>query len=302
MQDDMKKQVNILISTYNGEKYIKAQIDSILAQTYKNIKIYVRDDGSTDQTIQILKEYESKGDIILFTSTNIGYGKSFLKLLNDTKEGCFWAFSDQDDIWHEKKISYAVDWFDKQDPSLPLLFHSAYDLVNEDMSKVIGCRLPPRKAYQFHNAITDCIYQGFSLVVNNILRDLVLKCDINRLTSHDWIVTLIVAEFGLAKFDERIACRHRRHEESISGMSLNNRLDWFKSTLKGDSDIKSTAKEFVRIFGDERDDPNMRVVRWFTHDKYSFIDTMKKVFYPKRWRSTLSSELSIRFLMLIGKI
>jgi glycosyltransferase involved in cell wall biosynthesis len=72
MHGDMKKQVNVLVSTYNGEAYIRAQLDSILNQSYENVRIYVRDDGSTDQTLPILKEYEAAGDIVLSAGGNIG--------------------------------------------------------------------------------------------------------------------------------------------------------------------------------------------------------------------------------------
>ena len=95
----MEELVNVLISTYNGEKYIKDQIDSILGQTYPNIRIYVRDDGSSDNTCNILKEYEKAGKIVLFRGDNVKWGKSFLTLLKKAETGSYWAFSDQDDVW-----------------------------------------------------------------------------------------------------------------------------------------------------------------------------------------------------------
>lgn len=82
----MEELVNVLISTYNGEKYIKDQIDSILGQTYPNIRIYVRDDGSSDNTCNILKEYEKAGKIVLFRGDNVKWGKSFLTLLKRQKQ------------------------------------------------------------------------------------------------------------------------------------------------------------------------------------------------------------------------
>ena len=88
----MEELVNVLISTYNGEKYIKDQIDSILGQTYSNIKIYVRDDGSSDNTCSILEEYEKTGKIVLFRGNNVKWGKSFLTLLKKAETGAYWAF------------------------------------------------------------------------------------------------------------------------------------------------------------------------------------------------------------------
>ena len=76
------KKVAILMSTYNGEKYIKEQLDSLLNQSYKNIEIYIRDDGSKDKTINIVKEYENKYNNVIFNQgENVGYINSFFNLL-----------------------------------------------------------------------------------------------------------------------------------------------------------------------------------------------------------------------------
>lgn len=298
----MKEQVNVLISTYNGEKYIREQIDSILAQTWPHIQIYVRDDGSTDATLEILKQYENIGAITLFRGENIGYARSFLTLLQKAGQGGAWAFCDQDDVWEKDKILWAMQWFAQQDSTCPLLFHSAYELVSDDLSQTLGTVLPPQRPIEFHTVMTDCVYQGFSLVMNAQLRELILMCDLNRRFAHDWMACLLVQKFGVARYDERVACRHRRHDASISGLSLKNRLRWLGGVLKGNSDIKNTAKEFVRVFDNGQPDREFKMARWFTHDRYHFADAMKKFFYKKRWRSSLSSELTIRVLMLAGKI
>lgn len=296
--------VNVLVSTYNGEKYIKEQLKSILLQTYPYIKIYVRDDGSTDGTCSIVKEMasENPGRIILLKGNNVGYRKSFILLLQYATEGKYWAFCDQDDVWLPNKILWAVEWMQQQSDEEPLLFHSSYDLVSEDMSIKMGSYVPPKYTIDFRRALTDSVYQGFSIVMNEKLRDYILQCDINSNFSHDWMAGLIVEKFGRAKFDDRIACKHRRLDTSISGMTWKNRIVWFMKTLSGESDIKATAKEFIRTFGNGKDDKDYRMARWFIHDRYCFSDLIKKVLYPKRWRQNMLSEIAIRTLMLLGKI
>ena len=93
------KKVIILLSAYNGEKYIREQIKSIINQTYSEIKIYVRDDGSKDQTPQILKEFADEGMIKLYLGENIGFVKSFLWLVKNCENADYYAFADQDDVW-----------------------------------------------------------------------------------------------------------------------------------------------------------------------------------------------------------
>lgn len=298
------EQVNVLISTYNGEKYIEEQIESIVSQTYPYIKIYIRDDGSTDATCstiyRLAEKYKDK--IIFSPEENIGYRKSFVKLLKDAAEGSYWAFCDQDDVWLPDKILWAVEWLKQQDDTIPLLFHGSYDLVSEDLLTKNGSYTPPAYEINFRRALTDSVYQGFSIVMNQKLRKYILRCDGDSNFSHDWMAGLIVQKFGRACFDERIACKHRRLDTSISGMTFRNRVSWFVKTLSGESDIKSTAKEFVKTFGQGVEDSDYKIARWFIHDKYCFKDMLKKVFYPRRWRQSISSEIALRILMLLGKI
>ena len=176
------------------EKYIKDQIDSILGQTYPNIRIYVRDDGSSDNTCNILKEYEKAGKIVLFRGDNVKWGKSFLTLLKKAETGSYWAFSDQDDVWLPDKIKWAVEWMKKQDQTKPLLFHSSYKLMSADMENELGICTAPKYKFDFRRSLTDCLYQGFSIVINGECRRLMLDCEINNLTSHDWWACLLITK------------------------------------------------------------------------------------------------------------
>ena len=99
------EKVDILLATYNGEKYIREQIDSILNQTYKEFRLLISDDGSTDGTRDILNEYKAKDDRIeiFMQEENLGVVKNFEFLLKKV-EAKYYMFSDQDDIWKDEKI------------------------------------------------------------------------------------------------------------------------------------------------------------------------------------------------------
>lgn len=128
------KKVAVVLSTYNGEKYIKKQIDSILRQTYKNIEIYVRDDGSKDKTVEILKRYENDRKIKLYVQENVGFIKSFFKCLSFCDDADYYAFCDQDDEWNEDKIERAVNLLNEKEQVKPLLYFSDYDYYDENMN------------------------------------------------------------------------------------------------------------------------------------------------------------------------
>ena len=144
--------VQVLLSTYNGEKYLKEQLDSLLAQDYPNIDILIRDDGSKDSTKQILTGYENHKNIRVIYGSNIGITASFLELLKiSDPEAEFLAFCDQDDVWLKDKISRAVAALQKHPSDIPLMYCSRLTIVDESL-RIIGYSKLPRKGLSFNNA------------------------------------------------------------------------------------------------------------------------------------------------------
>ena len=97
------------MSTYNGEKYLKEQIDSILSQEGVDVRLYIRDDGSSDRTTDILASYQEHKNVKIEKGNNLGFAKSFLTALDECDEADYYAFSDQDDVWEKDKLSTAME-------------------------------------------------------------------------------------------------------------------------------------------------------------------------------------------------
>ena len=117
------KKVQILLSTYNGDKYLREQLNSFLQLDYFNeCKVLIRDDGSTDKTRTILQEYEKYEQFQIFYGDNIGITDSYLWLMEHSDPNClYFSPSDQDDVWLPNKVSLAISVLDGQDNSKPLL-------------------------------------------------------------------------------------------------------------------------------------------------------------------------------------
>ena len=125
------EKIDILLATYNGEKYLKDQLDSILNQTYNNFRLLISDDCSTDKTRNILEEYKNKDNRIelFFQKNNLGVIRNFEFLLNKV-ENKYYMFSDQDDIWKEFKIEKSVKKIEESDSDL---VYSDLEVVDENL-------------------------------------------------------------------------------------------------------------------------------------------------------------------------
>ena len=293
--------VNVVISTYNGERYIQEQLSSLFGQEYQNIDIYVRDDGSGDKTIQILQKYAERGQIVLFKGENVGYCKSFMKLLEMTEEGDYWAFCDQDDIWYPDKVRLAVEWMESQRQDKPLLYYSLSKMIDEEGNK-LGIEKPPKKALNFYRAMTGTFGVGFSMVINKALREEMLKCNPEKVHAHDWLAGAVALGFGKVHVNHKICAKYRRLDTSVTRISFMKKITWALSMLKNDGDVKDRNIEYYRVYKKNLPSDKAKIASLFGGRRYSLRKSLIKALYPKRWRPNISSEIVMRCLMLIGKV
>lgn len=131
----------ILMSTYNGERYLAEQIESILAQTITKWRLFIRDDGSTDKTQEILDEYaiKEKRITLLRDTENIGACRSFERLLAQCGDADYYAFADQDDVWRPNKLAVclsAIQATEKLYPNRPIVVHTDLQVVDEQLEEM----------------------------------------------------------------------------------------------------------------------------------------------------------------------
>lgn len=199
------RKIAILISTYNGSLYLREQLDSILNQTFQNYTVYIRDDGSSDETIDIIKEYINKNNniAILESNGNIGSTKSFLTLLLEV-DSDYYMFCDQDDIWLDNKveISYnTIKTAEDRSGNIPLLCYSDLTAINGEKKVLFNSmwemrghqeRLPHSFYYLSHfNDIDGC-----TTIINKKAKELYKQnqnIEIIKGIHHDWLIALLVS-------------------------------------------------------------------------------------------------------------
>ena len=303
-----EKKVAILMSTYNGEKYIKSQLESILNQTYKNIEIYIRDDGSKDNTIVILEEYEKQGKIKLIKGKNLGFIKSFRELLNICDKADYYSYCDQDDIWMEDKIEKAVKLLNKEKEinNIPILYASNYDYYDGDM-KFIKHTGFENKGPSFAKSLVECIAPGMTMVINQIAKDSIYESMEKDCLLHDWWTYEVCAGIGKVIYDgNEITVKYRRHTNNVTTVETTfiKKFIWRVKTFIFSDHWKKLKKQLIAyedIFYNSLSKKNQKLLKLFTK-KMTIFTQIEKIFYPVRFKDKITHEFMIRCMFVLWRI
>ena len=217
----------ILMSTYNGEKYLSEQIDSLLSQTVK-VEILVRDDGSTDSTQQILDGYAKRGMLKWYSGKNLGPGKSFFDLVQKASLADFYAFADQDDVWNVDKIHIAIEKIKTYPSDVPNLYCSAFTPVDSELNPiVVHKRLDRQYKISFAHALVENIAPGCTYVFNRTALEQFCKYKMEYITIHDWdLYRIVMALGGNIVYDEMSHILYRQHGNNTIGFQARNFHHW----------------------------------------------------------------------------
>ena len=216
----MDELVDILVTTYNtNEKYLKKQIESILKQTYKNIKIYISDDNSTKENVkEILKEYEKNDDRIklYLQPNNLGYNKNFEFLLQQSKAD-YIMFSDHDDIWHKDKVEKSLKKLKEKNVDMVYCNCRQIDedgvVIQDNYFKYKNVPLIKGKSKL---AISRCVGIGCSQIITKSVRDKMIPFK-KTVIAHDWLAAFIANEGkGMCYIDETLF-DYRLHNTNVFG-------------------------------------------------------------------------------------
>lgn len=222
--------VSVCIATYNGEKFIREQIDSILSQLAEEDEVIVSDDGSSDNTVAILESFKDRR-IVIYRNGFKNVVKNFEFALSKAR-GDIIFLSDQDDIWLPTKVEEVLEVFDKK-PDVTLVFSNAFFKSpdeNVNGTTFFGQRPPLSLA---HNLIRNH-FLGCTMAFRNILKDKIFPFPQN-LAMHDWWIGLNHIKYGKPFFIDESLVEYRRHENTVTNgqrASIMTGLKWRLNILK----------------------------------------------------------------------
>lgn len=225
--------------TYNGQKYLAAQLDSFINQTHKNWDLWVSDDGSTDDTLSILKDYQVRlpDRIYLYDGPKQGFAANFLSLtLKANEKAPYFAYADQDDIWEPFKLERALKWLTSIKKSIPSLYCARTHLIDSE-NKTIGFSPLFNKGSGFLNALVQNIGGGNTMVFNHATLMLLRETRVTSpIIAHDWWTYLLVTGAdGKIFYDSKPTVLYRQHQANLIGgnQGLLARLRRIKMMFQG---------------------------------------------------------------------
>lgn len=256
--------IAILMATYNGEKYICQQIDSILSQTCKDWELYIHDDGSTDNTIAAVESYVEKytDKIHLIDGKSTGGAKYNFFYLFGQVEAPYYMTCDQDDVWLDKKIELTYDKMltieNKAD--VPCLVYTELRVVDSELNTIadtmsgyqsLDCHKRTINQFILQNSVTGC-----TMMINRALRDKMLHItDIDNTIMHDWWAALVAAQFGKTAFIDEPTILYRQHgDNSLGALGINKlsyivRRVWQKKQMQESMRLgRLQAREFAKTY------------------------------------------------------
>lgn len=213
--------VNILMSTYNGQQFLAEQIRSIQDQSYTDWTLFIRDDGSSDNTKEILKDFERQDSRIHLIdsdkSDNLGVIKSFHKLVNHDRAD-YYFFSDQDDVWLPNKLELSLKEAQNYLADLPLMVYMDLKVVNQDLEIMTESMVKS----QSHHANTELVQEltentvtGGVAMINHALAEMWQETD--DILMHDWYLALLASAFGNLVFIDQPGELYRQHSDNVLG-------------------------------------------------------------------------------------
>lgn len=254
----------ILLATYNGGQFIKEQIDSIINQTYSDWELYIRDDGSTDNTLDIICQYQNNyKNIHLITDSLGGLGTrdQFLHLL-EIVDAEYYMFCDQDDKWFLDKIQKSlarIKEVEKVNPEKAVIIGSDCAMCGPDFEVINpSCwdhlRIEPRKFLTRNGIYVYPFITGAAMILNRKVKDILppipQNCPKNR-PMYDWWILINVFKFGTVELLEEPTRYYRQHANNVSGgidkldTSYMNKLSKFKKVFRNNQ----TRGEILKLIG-----------------------------------------------------
>lgn len=309
------KTIAICMATYQGAGYLRPQLDSILSQTWTDWQLFIRDDGSTDGTREIIRQYcgEFPDKIYEICDPGITGGSSaknfcgILEYLTRNGNFSYFMFADQDDVWLEDKLALSMEEMQaaEAEASGPVLVHTDLTVVDQDLNVLGESFFAYRALDPQVTALNKLLVQnnvtGCTMLWNAALNQ---RLDLTGegAAMHDWWIALTAAAFGRIRCVKRPTILYRQHGSNVVGATRVNTLSFILKRLMGNSHVKKTlqmsvtqARCFYQKYQDELSEDQQVLLR-------RFADLVNHGKLARMWTVVRYGHLKQGWVQVIGEL
>lgn len=310
--------VLVLLSTYNGEDYIKQQLDSLLNQEGVELRVLIRDDGSADSTAAILRDYQDRypDKLSMVLGENLGLPHSYFELMRHASSNMnnydYYAFCDQDDVWLPDKLQRAVACLWKEQQEMPLMYCSSTQMADRHLNKLGIWPSYPAKKISLYNALVENVAVGCTIVLNREALLLIaahVPQNLHHVIMHDWWAYLWVSAFGCVIFDGQPSILYRQHgSNTLGGQNENLLAKWvkrFQRFFKGSNHfiLSDQARQFYNCSQHLMDVKTKEDVLGFLQASgASLLYRARYTLHIPFYRQQPADNLVLKLVLLLGRI
>lgn len=305
----MMPEIIVLMSVYNGELYLKEQINSILNQKNVNVKLLIRIDGSCDSSKIIINDFIKKNPdkIKLIIGDNLGFAMSFTELLKESYNNYsnvdYFAFADQDDIWLENKLFRGVQAIRNEKKSIPVAYCSATTQVDENLKLLGKDTILPVEKLTKSRALIQNYATGCTMVMNRKAVELYISNIPAEIKVHDFLMFQICMFLGKVIYDRKSNILYRQHGTNLIGRP--NIIGRMKNRLKGHflkHTLERQNRNFYNAFHNLLDINDRKLFESFLSYRSNLIMRLKLLFSTSISYTSLEQDFFYRLKILIGTV
>lgn len=304
----------IIMSTYNGAKYLREQLDSIINQTERDKFILIRDDGSTDETLDILEEYQKKGLLKWYKGKNLRSAKSLIDCLRNAPEAKYYAIADQDDYWKPEKLEKALEILEKE-KGKRILYCSNLEVVDKDLNYIDmyhSNKLSDDIDYNLENIVSgNYLFCGPAMVFDKYFAEIIKEYKTGDILCYDRWYLFLAAIAGKIVYDNNAYIKYRQHNSNTTGFKKSR--NWKERFLGNKIFIegkeryirwnygKYYCKNLLKDYNNYLDSKQIKLLKAFINFENNFMDRLYLIFNKDLSFGSLKRNIYIRLMILLGK-